>query len=88
MEGFGEFLTPRWRHLVVEWQEVQGCYKRDDLTEEINKRNTNTVEFGCADHTTGLGFAALALNLRYLLSNFDHHVGEGQKKHFGLVLNR
>lgn len=70
MQGFEEFLIHKWRRKIVEWLKSEGCYESDaeDLEENYKKRSANILKFGCTDHTTGLGLAALALNLRYLLA--------------------
>lgn len=64
MEGFEEFLTETFREKVVEWKNDHGCYYAD-YEDDIAKRSSNRIEFGCTDHATGLGAATLALILRY-----------------------
>ncbi|XP_018322615.1 UPF0764 protein C16orf89 [Agrilus planipennis] len=70
MEGFSEFLIPNWRRKILWWQSPQGCYK--NRAQPFNNkylftRSENNISYGCTDHTTGLGAAALALNLRFLI---------------------
>lgn len=65
LEGYEEFLTNAFRSLVLKWKSPYGCYKPDYVN--LAKRTANRIDFGCTDHATGLGAAALALNLKYLL---------------------
>lgn len=65
MEGFEEFLTDKFRGLILEWKSPYGCYYPD--YKNIAKRTANRIDFGCTDHATGLGAAVLALNLRYVI---------------------
>ncbi|XP_068914797.1 UPF0764 protein C16orf89 homolog [Tenebrio molitor] len=65
IEGFSEFLGEKWRNEVVSWQTEFGCYGRGGGS--VDKRSTNVIAYGCSDHTTGLGAAALALHLRFAL---------------------
>ncbi|XP_022919123.1 UPF0764 protein C16orf89-like [Onthophagus taurus] len=67
MEGYGEFLIERWRSKPIIWQTENGCYKDSlELKNQKYRRTANVIEFGCIDHTTGLGLATLSLNARYL----------------------
>lgn len=65
LEGYEEFLISGFRSLVLKWKSPYGCYKPDYVN--FTKRTANRIDFGCTDHATGLGAAALALNLKYLL---------------------
>ncbi|KAK9703246.1 protein of unknown function (DUF4735) [Popillia japonica] len=69
MEGFSEFMSSSWRRKIRNWQTGHGCYTPEDKNlDPLKKRTTNIIEFGCADHTTGLALAALSLNLRYIMT--------------------
>ncbi|KAJ8949340.1 hypothetical protein NQ314_008260 [Rhamnusium bicolor] len=65
MEGYAEFLDGKWLEKIMEWQNLYGCY--ESLPQNITKRTSFVIDFGCSDHSTGLGAAALALHLRFLL---------------------
>lgn len=64
-EGYLEFLNSKWMNEIVSWGSTKGCYSPED--DRVSRRSANYVEFGCTDHATGLGAAALGLNLRYIL---------------------
>lgn len=70
LEGVSEFLIAKWQEEIVRWQTPQGCYQPhvNLIRKYVCKRTSNFVAFGCTDHTTGLGVAALSLSLRYNLS--------------------
>ncbi|KRT86589.1 hypothetical protein AMK59_583, partial [Oryctes borbonicus] len=68
MEGFEELMSAQWRRKIRNWQTVQGCYTPEDKNlDSTKRRTTNIIEFGCADHTTGLALASLAVNLKYIM---------------------
>lgn len=72
MEGFSEFFQNEWTTSITSWQTQEGCYKEnktqiDGTSNVVNSRSANVITFGCTDHATGLGVAALAVNLRYIL---------------------
>lgn len=69
-EGFLEFMNSKWRNKIITWGSDYGCYRPESDT--FSKRSANYVKFGCTDHATGLGAAALALNLRYVLHYLYH----------------
>lgn len=60
-------------------QEPEGCYKAtenlEDSFENISnvrkKRTANIIEFGCIDHTTGLGASTLSAFLNYYAMNIS-----------------
>ncbi|GLV32941.1 uncharacterized protein CBL_08997 [Carabus blaptoides fortunei] len=69
LEGYAEFLHRHARTSILEWQNSVGCYGRTVellAARERTKRATVLMSHGCDSHMTGLGIAALALNLRYL----------------------
>ncbi|XP_018561138.1 UPF0764 protein C16orf89 homolog [Anoplophora glabripennis] len=63
MEGYAEFLNHKWLKRIIEWQNPHGCY--ESVKQSVTRRTSFQVDYGCSDHTTGLGAAALALYLRY-----------------------
>ncbi|RZC37687.1 uncharacterized protein BDFB_005972 [Asbolus verrucosus] len=70
LEGYAEFLNENWKDEILSWQTPFGCYKSEDQSDF--KRSSNVISFGCTDHATGLGAAALALNLRFEISRPDN----------------
>lgn len=69
MEGFTEFLQKPARASMIQWQHSVGCYGstvQQKPAREPTKRSSVLMTYGCDSHMTGLGAAALALNLRYL----------------------
>ncbi|KYB25964.1 UPF0764 protein C16orf89 [Tribolium castaneum] len=72
LEGHSEFLTTNWRKKILEWQLPVGCFKSNK--DSNFKRTSNVITYGCTDHTTGLGAAALALHLRFLLQMPKYHL--------------
>ncbi|KAJ8923299.1 hypothetical protein NQ315_001857 [Exocentrus adspersus] len=64
MEGYAEFFNTKWINSIMHWQDPHGCY--ESIGHNLSKRTSFAVDFGCSDHTTGLGAAALALHLRYV----------------------
>ncbi|KAJ3655510.1 hypothetical protein Zmor_014638 [Zophobas morio] len=67
LEGYSDFLSEKWRREVLEWQSPFGCYHSEGGN---LKRSSNVIGFGCTDHSTGLGAAAMAVNLRFLLQEY------------------
>lgn len=68
-EGYTEFLNEMWSRKIMQWQTIEGCYQMQSenrSNNSVKERSANIIAFGCTDHTTGLGVAALALNLRYV----------------------
>ncbi|XP_050506332.1 UPF0764 protein C16orf89 homolog [Diabrotica virgifera virgifera] len=67
MEGFAEFLNKPWLETIIKWQNPQGCFESVSKEfQNIQKRSSHLVDFGCSDHSTGLGAAVLALFLKCL----------------------
>ncbi|GJQ73453.1 putative UPF0764 protein C16orf89 homolog [Trypoxylus dichotomus] len=66
-EGFIEVLTDPFIEHILSLQAKSGCFKlNQENTRE--KRESNLLDHGCADHTTGLGVSALSVILRYQLT--------------------
>ncbi|KAG5874149.1 hypothetical protein JTB14_029459 [Gonioctena quinquepunctata] len=68
-EGYAEFFRNEWLYFILKSQRNTGCFPavlRDKRKSKI-KRNINIFEDGCADHTTGLGAAALALYYNFIV---------------------
>ncbi|KAJ8935098.1 hypothetical protein NQ314_012994 [Rhamnusium bicolor] len=68
-EGYADFLKNKWLFYILKTQRPTGCFPailKDNLKTRI-KRNTNILEDGCADHTTGLGVAVLALHYNFII---------------------
>lgn len=54
---------------MIQWQHSIGCYGMEveqTTARAPMKRSSVLMTYGCDSHMTGLGAAALALNLRYL----------------------
>lgn len=65
MGGIEEFLNKKWFYKILQWQKPHGCYQ--SIAKHNSKRTSNIIDFGCSDHSTGLGAATVALYLRYYL---------------------
>lgn len=72
MEGIEEFLKEKWLIKILEWQNPHGCY--ESIAKVKSKRTSNIIDFGCSDHSTGLGAAAISLYLRYQLTKIHENV--------------
>ncbi|XP_057663404.1 UPF0764 protein C16orf89 [Diorhabda carinulata] len=66
IEGYGEFFKEKWLDVMLKWQNSHGCYESIPIYKIRNKRTSHTINYGCSDHATGLGAAALALYFKYL----------------------
>nr|CAI5860567.1 unnamed protein product [Callosobruchus analis] len=68
-EGYSEFLQNKWLYYILKSQRPSGCFPAflDDSLKTRMKRNSNTLDDGCVDHTTGLGAAVLALHYNYII---------------------
>ncbi|KAG5895893.1 hypothetical protein JTB14_000507 [Gonioctena quinquepunctata] len=71
MEGYSEFLNGKWLSQILKWQNKHGCY--ESIARNISKRTSTIIDYGCSDHSTGLGAAALALFYRYLLEKIPRN---------------
>lgn len=70
MEGFEEFLTDHYLKTILTWQTSQGCFKDTPKSpkNKLQARSANIIAFNCTDHATGLGIAAMSINLRLRLN--------------------
>ncbi|KAK9703243.1 protein of unknown function (DUF4735) [Popillia japonica] len=66
-EGYAEFLKDDFTSHILALQSENGCFKVYPYNSR-SRRETNILEHGCADHTTGLGVSALSIILRYQLT--------------------
>lgn len=66
MEGYGEFLKLSWMESILNSQAPEGCYGDGSSNKGRAKREANSIEYGCVDHTTGLGASTLSAYLRFL----------------------
>ncbi|XP_074034679.1 UPF0764 protein C16orf89 homolog isoform X2 [Leptinotarsa decemlineata] len=72
MEGYSEFISEEWISEVIRWQNPHGCY--ESIAKNKSKRTSTLIDYGCSDHSTGLGAAALALYYRYFHNtSFQNH---------------
>ncbi|CAH1978281.1 unnamed protein product [Acanthoscelides obtectus] len=71
-EGYTEFLQNKWLYYILKSQRSSGCFPAflDDSLKTRMKRNSNTLDDGCVDHTTGLGAAVLALHYNYIIKEY------------------
>lgn len=81
-EGFSDFLKLDWLDYILTNQHASGCFPSTIPTNQstensIQKRETNELKDGCADHTTGLGAAILALYLDYLIRDDYYNNPDG-----------
>nr|XP_023023504.1 UPF0764 protein C16orf89 homolog [Leptinotarsa decemlineata] len=68
-EGYTEFFQTKWLYYILDSQRNSGCFAAilTDKRKSKIKRNINVFEDGCADHTTGLGMAALSLYYNFIV---------------------
>ncbi|KAJ8923028.1 hypothetical protein NQ315_001576, partial [Exocentrus adspersus] len=68
-EGYTEFFKTKWLVYILKSQRETGCFPPflGDRFKSRIKRNTNVLPDGCADHTTGLGVAVLALYYNFII---------------------
>lgn len=67
LEGYEEFFEKKWLIQILSWQNPHGCYQSTAQLSPRVKRTSNVIDYGCSDHTTGLGMATISLYLNYLL---------------------
>ncbi|XP_008214331.2 UPF0764 protein C16orf89 homolog [Nasonia vitripennis] len=70
LEGYLDFLNEHYEQLLLDWQHPSGCYSGIGHSVNYNwaktrvRRSGGFTDFGCVNHATGLGAAALALFIR------------------------
>ncbi|XP_014227908.2 UPF0764 protein C16orf89 homolog [Trichogramma pretiosum] len=77
MEGYLNFLGRHYEQLLLDWQHPSGCYSGvkysldATLKRRYYRRSGSFVDYGCVNHATGLGAAALALMIRKDIETFS-----------------
>ncbi|XP_043463011.1 UPF0764 protein C16orf89 homolog isoform X2 [Leptopilina heterotoma] len=71
-QGYLEFLHNQWLNNILSWQKPSGCYdafSKKYKHKSRKRRYSNKIDFGCEDHTTGLGVGSIALFIRHYIEN-------------------
>ncbi|XP_051169011.1 UPF0764 protein C16orf89 homolog isoform X2 [Leptopilina boulardi] len=69
-QGYLEFINDHWLNIILNWQEPSGCFSASPKTHKSRtRRSSNVIDFGCENHTTGLGVGTIALFIRHYIEN-------------------